>query len=362
MPTTIDSQKKLSCFVISPIGEEGTKTRERANTVLDYIIKPAAADCGFLAVRADEIDKPGLISTQVVKRVIDDDLVIADLTEMNPNVFYELAIRHCARKPLIQIIEKGERIPFDVAGLKTIIVDHTSLPSAGKAKDEITRQIRELLATDEEVDTPVSVGLQLMALQKSDRPEDRNFADLLEEIVSLKSEITSGFISEDGERNMNFIDAESRMRLRSIDVQMLRILEELSAGREELLLSLRENLRNPTLMSEDSRNALRSRHEKVKTRSISTLDIEKASLDIINLIGILATEFRDVAPWIYEIGIGIVNETIAGGVEKPDREKVIKFLTISHDFLIGFKEAMDREHHEKKTRISLIISKLKDFL
>jgi hypothetical protein len=95
-------------------------------------------------VRADEIDKPGIITSQVIQHVVNDALVIADLTERNPNVFYELAIRHALRKPLVQLIKKGEAIPFDVAGTRTIYVDHRDLDSVETARNEIIEQIKTL--------------------------------------------------------------------------------------------------------------------------------------------------------------------------------------------------------------------------
>lgn len=119
--------EEKNCFVIAPIGELDSDTRKRSDQILKHIIKPAVSSCGYKAIRADEIDKPGIITSQVIQRVVNDPLVIADLTERNPNVFYELAIRHAIRKPLVQLIQKGERIPFDVAGTRTIQVDHTDL-------------------------------------------------------------------------------------------------------------------------------------------------------------------------------------------------------------------------------------------
>jgi len=112
------------CFVIAPIGEEGSDTRKRSNQVLKHIIVPAAAECGYQAVRADQISEPGIITSQVIQHIINDPLVIADLSEGNANVFYELALRHVLAKPLVQIIRKGERIPFDVAGMRTVPIDH----------------------------------------------------------------------------------------------------------------------------------------------------------------------------------------------------------------------------------------------
>ena len=100
------------CFVIAPIGEPDSETRKRSDQILRHIIRPAVEHRGYEAVRADELDKPGMITSQVIQHVIGAPLVIADLTERNPNVFYELAIRHAIRKPIIQIIRKGENIPF----------------------------------------------------------------------------------------------------------------------------------------------------------------------------------------------------------------------------------------------------------
>jgi len=51
------------------------------------------------------------------------DLVIADLTYHNPNVFYELAVRHLNKKPVIHLIKKGEKIPFDINDRRTIFYE-----------------------------------------------------------------------------------------------------------------------------------------------------------------------------------------------------------------------------------------------
>src|SRR3954453_10572257 len=102
------------CFVIGPIGDPGSADRKRSDQVLKHIIAPSVSPYGYSAVRADHISEAGMITSQVIQHVIDDPLVIADLTGRNPNVFYELAIRHAVRKPYIQLIEAGEALPFDV--------------------------------------------------------------------------------------------------------------------------------------------------------------------------------------------------------------------------------------------------------
>lgn len=85
---------KKQCFVISPIGKPGSSIRSRADKVLDQIIRPSMNQCGYTAVRADEIERSGLINSQIVRHTMEDPLVVADLTGGNPNVSYELAIRH----------------------------------------------------------------------------------------------------------------------------------------------------------------------------------------------------------------------------------------------------------------------------
>lgn len=175
------------CFVISPIGEPESETRKRSDQVLKYIIRPAVESCGYAAERADEMDKPGMITSQVIQRVVNDPLVVADLTERNPNVFYELAIRHAIRKPFVQLIKKGERIPFDVAGARTIQVDHSDLDSVERAKIEIIKQIKSLEADSSDLETPISMSLDLQVLRQSDKPEERSLADLLAAVSDMRS-------------------------------------------------------------------------------------------------------------------------------------------------------------------------------
>jgi len=176
-----------TCFVIAPIGEAGSDIRKRSDQVLKHVISPAAEQCGYEALRADQISEPGMITSQVIQHIVDDPLVIADLTGWNPNVFYELAIRHALRKPLVQLIKRGEQIPFDVAGTRTIHVDHKDLDSVEEAKEEIVRQIGALEQDSSDIETPISVSLDLQLLRQSENPEQRSLGDLLSVVTELRS-------------------------------------------------------------------------------------------------------------------------------------------------------------------------------
>lgn len=183
-------EKMRKCFVISPIGEEKSEIRIRADQILNHIIDPVAKECGFRAIRADKISKPGIITNQVIQHIIDDPLVIADLTDKNPNVFYELAIRHSIRKPLVQIIQKGEDIPFDVSVMRTIPIDHHNLDNVEEAKKEMKKQIEDVInKKPNEIESPISMSLDLQSLKHSDKPEGRSLVEIVSVVTEIRSEI-----------------------------------------------------------------------------------------------------------------------------------------------------------------------------
>jgi len=142
----------------------------------------------YRTIRADEISESGLITNQIIQHILDDPLVVADLTERNPNVFYELALRHAVRKPLIQIIDKNEEIPFDVAGMRSIPIDHHDLDSVEEAKAELTKQVEALEQPGARIDTPISVAVDLQALRQSEDPGERSLAELLAAMAEMRSE------------------------------------------------------------------------------------------------------------------------------------------------------------------------------
>jgi hypothetical protein len=85
-----------TCFVIGPIGEPGSPARVNADDFMKYIVAPCPAlkELDYSPpVRADQLNEPGRITSQVIKLLFDAELVIADLTENNANVYYELSLR-----------------------------------------------------------------------------------------------------------------------------------------------------------------------------------------------------------------------------------------------------------------------------
>jgi hypothetical protein len=181
-----DVDEKGTCFVIAPIGEEESETRERADKVMDYVIIPAVGECGYTAIRADRISEPGIITSQVIQHLVEDPLVVADLTDHNPNVFYELAVRHAVRKPVVHIIEVSQTIPFDVVAMRTISLDHRDLESADRCRQDIVQQIKAIEAGTTELYNPVSQAVDLQSLRGSGNPLEKSTADIISTLQEVR--------------------------------------------------------------------------------------------------------------------------------------------------------------------------------
>ncbi|WP_149499008.1 hypothetical protein [Roseiconus lacunae] len=131
------------CFYITPIGEDGSDARKHSDMMLTHLIEPVVTELGLKAVRADKIEKSGLISQQVFEHLVKSRLCIADLSFSNPNAFYELGVRHMTKRPTVQVIRKGDRIPFDVSQGRTIIVDTSDVYTIMDRFDSARRELRE---------------------------------------------------------------------------------------------------------------------------------------------------------------------------------------------------------------------------
>lgn len=149
-----------TCFYISPIGSPESEQRKHSDLFLGSLIEPAIQSFKLRVVRADGIDKPGLITKQVIEYIVKSRLVIVDLSYHNPNVFYELAIRHMMRLPIVQIIRKADNIPFDINQMRTVVIDTTDIftlvPKILTFQTEISSQIRRALENADLIETPIS--------------------------------------------------------------------------------------------------------------------------------------------------------------------------------------------------------------
>jgi hypothetical protein len=144
------------CFVISPIGKEGSEVNKRFRRVLDRVIRPAfeGANLSLKVIRADDIQRPGAIIRDILKYIASAHTVVADLTGQNPNVFYELGVRHALSPRTILIAQNSEDVPSDLSLYRTIIYK-TSPSGVNAFRKSIQLYLKEIEIEPERPDNPV---------------------------------------------------------------------------------------------------------------------------------------------------------------------------------------------------------------
>lgn len=129
------------CFIVTAIGESGTPTRERADNVYKYLIAPVCEELGYKPVRVDHVNAVDNINETVINYLKTAPMVVADMTEHNPNAFYELGFRQALELPLVPIIKVGERLPFDVMTTRTVFYD-TDVSKIEESKENLRAKIQ----------------------------------------------------------------------------------------------------------------------------------------------------------------------------------------------------------------------------
>lgn len=142
-----------TCFIITPIGDDGSEIRRKTDGLISSVIRPVLTKMKYEGEAAHEVSDSGSITRMVVRRILGDDLVIANLTGLNPNVMYELAIRHAARKPVITLAEKGVRLPFDIVDQRTIFY-LDDMAGSERLKTDLSDAI-DSIEGQEEIDNPI---------------------------------------------------------------------------------------------------------------------------------------------------------------------------------------------------------------
>ena len=103
-----------TCFVVMPFSSE-------LEGIWNFVIRKAVADLGDASLRADDIFAPGVIIKDILQAIRDADYIVADLSQPNPNVYYEMGFAHALRKPVILITRNLESLPFDLRHQRVIV-------------------------------------------------------------------------------------------------------------------------------------------------------------------------------------------------------------------------------------------------
>jgi hypothetical protein len=177
------------CFFITPIGDDDSESRKRADGVLDAIVAPAATALDMTAIRADRIGEGGQVNLQVIEHVYRARTAVADLTGANLNVYYEVGMRHTTRLPLVLIADESERdkVPFDLLVQRTIFFanDMNGVAACRAAVEEQLERGR-----GGAVDSPIDAAVNIRAFQQGDAVE-RTLAELVTSVDGLSRQVSA---------------------------------------------------------------------------------------------------------------------------------------------------------------------------
>ena len=117
---TNKSDTKEKCFVIMPISDPSNYEKGHFRKIYEQIFIPAIEKAGFYPHRVDEDMSSHFIQMSIIKELIEAPLVLCDLSTRNPNVLYELGIRHAFNKPVVLVQESDTERVFDISVFNTV--------------------------------------------------------------------------------------------------------------------------------------------------------------------------------------------------------------------------------------------------
>jgi hypothetical protein len=185
MDSTAKAPKAPMCFVIGQIGRDGSPERKHADLLLYAVIKEVleAEEFGYKVKRADEDADPGMIGDRVISDIAHAELVVADLTDLNPNAFYELGIRRSTEKPTIHVARSGTQLPFDNVAHRTIFIDLTDWQSIKEGRARLAASARAINEPGFQVSNPITQANASFKMRQSADPRDRLIYELQERIL-----------------------------------------------------------------------------------------------------------------------------------------------------------------------------------
>jgi hypothetical protein len=186
-----------TCLVLMPF-------KEPFDTYFLSIIKPAVHAARLDVLRGDSLFRPSPIMADIWQMIQDSKVLVADLTEKNANVFYELGLAHAIGKPVVLISDNLADVPFDLQSLRVIIYDKNDPAWGTELKSKIIGSLGETLG-----DTASAVPSMFRKVVKSQAPTETKTDMRLDELERQVASLASG-----GRRPLSRIRSISELRAR----------------------------------------------------------------------------------------------------------------------------------------------------
>jgi hypothetical protein len=127
-----------------------------------------------------------MIGDRVITDITHAELVVAGLTDLNPNALYELGIRHSTEKPTIHVARSATQLPFDNVSHRTIFIDLTDWQSIVRGREHLAASARAIKEADYQVSNPITQANASFKMRQSADPRDRIISELQERIAAVE--------------------------------------------------------------------------------------------------------------------------------------------------------------------------------
>jgi nucleoside 2-deoxyribosyltransferase/phage shock protein A len=217
-------EEKKEAFVVLPFESD-------FNQVYNEVMEPALEEVGYEINKADSIDSQQNILEDIIRGISEADLLIADLTSSNPNVFYELGIAHGLGIPTVLITQDLEEVPFDLRAYK-IIEYSTEFTEIGDLQNEL-REIGE-----KHLDGEMTFGSPVSDFTSGDPSNSQSAQKEDEEIENEPSEPDRGVLDYAEEAEERRVELESDILeieddTNELEEQVQNLVEEVSSLAQE---------------------------------------------------------------------------------------------------------------------------------
>jgi len=182
------SEEAFQCFIIMPFSETQSHPEKYWTEHYESFLKPIIAECGNIDVSRSQPTRGNLIK-DIITNLVNADIVVANLTDHNPNVLWELGIRHSYHNGTIIIAEEGTKIPFDISTRSTLFYYPADIHKNEEFRGVFKKTLRDCIKNPNKIDSIV--------LETLPTPSSGYFAPLisytLRKIIYRKNIPTVGF-------------------------------------------------------------------------------------------------------------------------------------------------------------------------
>lgn len=185
----LGEKRMPTCFVLMPISDAPGYESGHFGRVYEHLLKPAIIAAGYVPIRADDSVKTEYIVVGIIQKIVEAEMVLCDFSARNPNVMYELGIRHAFNKPVVLIKDARTEKVFDIQGLRYAEYDESLRIDA--VQKDAQRISLAILETGKNIGGNTNSVVHLAGLKAAPVPEGQTISPDTELLLSAISTIDS---------------------------------------------------------------------------------------------------------------------------------------------------------------------------